>query len=74
MSESSYSIKGQAGKGMDATARSFKELRICQDTLRFATLADEFFSYTLKADNSKGDGVIVPTMLQTVKLLPSYPL
>lgn len=64
----SYTIKGEAGKALDATARTFKQLRISQDSTRYATLDDDTFQFTCAADDSAGTGVIKPDQFQVIEL------
>ena len=69
-----YTIKGQSGKTMNATARSFETARIIQDQLRMGSLTDDYFQYTVSADSAAGGGLsgagtsALPEMGQTVEL------
>ncbi len=61
-------IRGQAGKTMDFTARSWETLRIAGDQLRFSTLDDDFFAYTSIADDAAGTGALLPEIGQIVEV------
>jgi hypothetical protein len=69
-----YTIRGQAGKAMNATARSFETAKVIQDQLRMGSLTDDFFQYTVSAADAAGGGLsgagvsALPEMGQTVEL------
>lgn len=46
--------------GLDDTERTFAQMKFAGWQLKFAPLADDFFSYTVRTQNAKGKGAIVP--------------
>lgn len=63
-----WQIKGQAGKALDTTPRSFETLRIDAAQLRFQSLAPDTLTWTAATDNATGAGTTVPEAGQVVEL------
>lgn len=64
----SWEIKGQSGKAMNATLRTFAELGITAATLRFQSLAEDTFTWTAKTTSAAGGGTVIPERGQLVEL------
>jgi len=64
----SWTIKGEAGQPLDATARSLESLRINACNLRFSSLASDVLQWTAVTDNATGAGTIIPAAGQIVEL------
>lgn len=54
--------------GLDNTERSFESMRFAGWELKFQHLAPDFFSYTIKTQNAKGKGAIVPVDGQEIHI------
>src|SRR5262245_57794479 len=66
----SWTIKGQAGKAMNATARTLEDLNIADVcALEFQSLGEDSLSWTAKTEDATGSGTIIPEVGQTVELL-----
>lgn len=67
-----WTIKGESGKGLDATVRTIQSLGIDSASVEFASLADDVFTYSMKTTSAAGagiDGVVrIPTAGQQVEL------
>ncbi len=63
-----WTIKGEAGKAMDATLRSPETLRMSSGVLEFQSLAADTFKWTAITDNATGAGPIIPEVGQKVSL------
>lgn len=63
-----WEIKGQAGKALNTTMRSFETLRISSAVLKFQSLANDTLTWTAATDNATGAGTIVPEAGQIVEL------
>jgi len=61
-------IKGETGKTLDATPRSFADLNISSATLRFQSLAGDSLTWSAETENATGAGTIVPDIGQIVEL------
>ena len=64
----SWIIKGEAGKTLDATARSFADLNISGCLLKFQSLAYDQLTWQAGTLNASGAGTIVPDYGQIVEL------
>lgn len=64
----SWTIKGEAGKALNATARSFEDLLLEGATVRFASLDADTFVWSSATENIAGGGTIVPEIGQVVEL------
>jgi hypothetical protein len=62
-------IKGQAGKAMNATSRSFDTLVVSSAVLTFQSLGEDTFVYTASTTNAAGAGTVVPEEGQIIELL-----
>lgn len=63
-----WTIKGEAGKAFNATARSFETLRVQGATLKFQSLADDSLVWTAVCDYATGAGTVVPEEGQVIEL------
>lgn len=61
-------IKGEAGKTLNATSRTLKQLNIGSGILRFQSLADDLLTWTAATTNAAGAGTIVPDIGQVVEV------
>lgn len=61
-------IKGETGKGMDATGRSMDELKIQNAQLSFRSLATDSLTWTAATTDATGAGTVVPSIGQVVEL------
>jgi hypothetical protein len=62
-------IKGEAGKAMNATSRSFDTLVVTNAVLTFQSLGEDTFVYTAATTNAAGAGTVVPEEGQVIELL-----
>ncbi len=62
-------IKGEAGKAMNATSRSFDTLVVTTAVLTFQSLGEDTFVYTAATTNAAGAGTVVPEEGQVIELL-----
>lgn len=63
-----WEIKGESGKTLNATLRSFPALNIERWNLKLATLADDVFTWTAATTDASGSGTIIPDAGQVVEL------
>lgn len=63
-----WEIKGEAGKNLDATLRSFEDLNITAASLKFQSLAEDTFTWTAGTTSAAGGGTTVPEVGQVVSL------
>jgi hypothetical protein len=63
-----WTLKGEAGAALDATARSLAELNISGCQLRFQSLAGDRLTWTAETTDATGAGTIVPDIGQVVEL------
>ena len=63
-----WEIKGQSGKAMNATLRSFASLGITAASLRFQSLAEDTFTWTAATTSAAGGGTVIPERGQVVEL------
>lgn len=63
-----WEIKGESGKPLNATLRSFEDLNIETWNLKLATLADDSFTWTAATNDASGSGTIIPAAGQVVEL------
>lgn len=64
----SWSIKGDAGKTLNATSRTLESLLIENCTVRFASLAPDWMRWSSATENLAGGGTILPDIGQKVEL------
>jgi len=64
----SWIIKGETGKTLDATSRSFSDLNISGCVVKFQSLASDTLTWTAEASDATGAGTIIPAMGQIVEL------
>lgn len=63
-----WTIQGEAGKTLDATARTPAALALDSCQLRLQSLASDTLTWTARTDNAAGAGTIVPDFGQIVEL------
>ena len=63
-----WKIKGEAGKSMNATVRTFAQLRVSSAVLQFQSLAADTFTYQSVCDDATGAGPVLPEEGQVVEL------
>lgn len=61
-------IKGESGAGLDATNRSFQDLRIESGFLTFSSLGRDSLVWLAKTTDAAGGGTIVPDDRQAVEI------
>lgn len=64
----SWTIKGEAGKTLNATARSLAELNISACILTFQSLAGDSLTWTAETTDATGAGTILPDAGQVVEI------
>jgi hypothetical protein len=64
----SWTIRGESGKALDATPRTFEVLAISGCRVEFATLAADKLVWTATIADATGTGTIVPDIGQVVEL------
>jgi len=64
----SWTIKGETGKTLDATARSLEALNISTAVLRFQSLAVDTLTWQAETADATGTGTIVPDLGQIVEI------
>ncbi len=63
-----WTIKGEAGKTLEATARTLEELAISSAFLEFQSLAGDSVRWTAETLDATGEGTIVPDAGQIVEV------
>lgn len=67
----SWTIKGEAGKTLDATERSLTALNIQGAKLTLASLDSDTFEWTAAANDAAGTGTIIPDAGQVIEVFYS---
>lgn len=65
---STWYIKGETGKTLDATLRTFESLNLSSVVLRFQSMASDTLCWTAPTENATAAGTIVPDLGQVVEL------